>query len=422
MEADNYLYNNSAAAEEQFDQEDDERDEVVILREQCEFLAQRLQSMEATFYLYNNSAAAEEQFDQEDDERDEVVILREQCEFLAQRLQSMEATFQSLTPNQRPSTSPVRSTRDINHFPIQEEEEYRDDSELDDAESNKPGLTFTLKEIKGTLARLDGVFTSDDEDSELKLGNTAVTQIGKIVRGWLVRCKYKRLKTALRRWRRRRTKPIRREFVRIVRRRRVIDSGVELMITTRNINCKKNHFEAWQKRTKELLPLRIQQRAATKKMRKKLRDKFLRKICVRWWTIANGPSSRKSIALKNRMRMEEAHERITKRREQRKLPKSLITKEMLREEMGMEATRLIQTLKTLEEKKLIERRANPNDGRSVLIYLTERGKVNRDVSRVAVLKFNQAIKDDIGEEAFENFHNTIEKINNLIKNKKVFNF
>ena len=90
--------------------------------------------------------------------------------------------------------------------------------------------------------------------------------------------------------------------------------------------------------------------------------------------------------------------------------------------MGMEATSLSRTLKTLEEKKLIERRANPNDGRSVLIYLTERGKVNRDASRVAVLKFNQAIKDDIGEEAFENFHNTIEKINNLIKNKKVFNF
>ena len=38
--------------------------------------------------------------------------------------------------------------------------------------------------------------------------------------------------------------------------------------------------------------------------------------------------------------------------------------------MGMEATSLSRTLKTLEEKKLIERRANPNDGRSVLIYLT----------------------------------------------------
>mgnify|MGYP000680780579 FL=1 len=90
--------------------------------------------------------------------------------------------------------------------------------------------------------------------------------------------------------------------------------------------------------------------------------------------------------------------------------------------MGMEATSLSRTLKSLEEKKLIERKPNPDDGRSVLIYLTERGKVNRDASRVAVLKFNQVIKDDIGDESFENFHNTIEKINNLIKNKKIFNF
>lgn len=91
--------------------------------------------------------------------------------------------------------------------------------------------------------------------------------------------------------------------------------------------------------------------------------------------------------------------------------------------MGMEATSLSRTLKSLEEKKLIERKPNPIDGRSVLIYLTDRGKVNRDASRVAVLKFNQAIKDEIGEESLENFHNTIEKINHLIKNKKkIFSF
>ena len=77
-------------------------------------------------------------------------------------------------------------------------------------------------------------------------------------------------------------------------------------------------------------------------MRKKLRDAFLRKICNRWWALANGPSSRKAIAMKNRRRTEEAHERIVQRREKRGLPKSLITKEMLREEMGMEATRIIQ--------------------------------------------------------------------------------
>lgn len=90
--------------------------------------------------------------------------------------------------------------------------------------------------------------------------------------------------------------------------------------------------------------------------------------------------------------------------------------------MGMEATSLSRTLKSLEEKKLIEKKPNPIDGRSVLIYLTDRGKVNRDASRVAVLKFNQAIKDEIGEESLENFYNTIEKINHLIKNKKIFSF
>ena len=90
--------------------------------------------------------------------------------------------------------------------------------------------------------------------------------------------------------------------------------------------------------------------------------------------------------------------------------------------MGMEATSLSRTLKTLEEKKLIIRKPNPNDGRSVLIYLTEMGKVNRDASRVAVLKFNQAIKDEIGNKSLENFYDTIEKINNLISKKKIFNF
>ncbi|SVA06922.1 uncharacterized protein METZ01_LOCUS59776 [marine metagenome] len=91
--------------------------------------------------------------------------------------------------------------------------------------------------------------------------------------------------------------------------------------------------------------------------------------------------------------------------------------------MGMEATSLSRTLKSLEAKKLIKRKPNPNDGRSVLIYLTEKGKINRDASRVAVLKFNQAIKNEIGDKSLENFYNTIDKINELIKNKKkIFSF
>ena len=55
-------------------------------------------------------------------------------------------------------------------------------------------------------------------------------------------------------------------------------------------------------------------------------------------------------------------------------------------------------------------------------YATYSGLTVAGVVLFAVLKFNQAIKDEIGEESLENFHNTIEKINHLIKNKKIFSF
>ena len=49
--------------------------------------------------------------------------------------------------------------------------------------------------------------------------------------------------------------------------------------------------------------------------------------------------------------------------------------------MGMEATSLTRTLKSMEDKGLIIRQKNPNDGRGVLIYLTEFGKEKRELSR-----------------------------------------
>ena len=45
--------------------------------------------------------------------------------------------------------------------------------------------------------------------------------------------------------------------------------------------------------------------------------------------------------------------------------------------MGMEATSLSRILKRMEELGLIERKPNPNDGRGVLIHLTEFGKEKR---------------------------------------------
>ena len=63
--------------------------------------------------------------------------------------------------------------------------------------------------------------------------------------------------------------------------------------------------------------------------------------------------------------------------------------------MGMEPTSLSRTLKTMEEKGLIKRKPNPEDGRGVLIYLTEFGREKRAYSREKVLTFNETIKNNV---------------------------
>lgn len=88
--------------------------------------------------------------------------------------------------------------------------------------------------------------------------------------------------------------------------------------------------------------------------------------------------------------------------------------------MGMEATSLTRTLKSMEEKGLIIRKKNPEDGRGVLIYLTKFGKENRELSKNTVLKFNEIIRQNISDEKLEHFMEVAETINNLISEKKVF--
>ena len=88
--------------------------------------------------------------------------------------------------------------------------------------------------------------------------------------------------------------------------------------------------------------------------------------------------------------------------------------------MGMEATSLSRILKTLENLSLIERLPNPNDGRGVLIHLTEQGLKNREDVKQNVLKFNNVIKSEISEEKLNSFYEVSECIMNLISNKKIF--
>ncbi len=81
--------------------------------------------------------------------------------------------------------------------------------------------------------------------------------------------------------------------------------------------------------------------------------------------------------------------------------------------MGMEANSLSRILKTMEENKLILRKPNPDDGRGILIYLTDNGKVKRDITKEKVLKFNCLLEKKIGKSNIKLFHKISEEIKNI---------
>ncbi len=88
--------------------------------------------------------------------------------------------------------------------------------------------------------------------------------------------------------------------------------------------------------------------------------------------------------------------------------------------MGMEATSLTRTLKSMEEKGLIIRKKNPEDGRGVLIHLTKEGLEKRELSKSTVLRFNETIKENITDEKLQHFMEVADVINDLISDKKIF--
>lgn len=89
-------------------------------------------------------------------------------------------------------------------------------------------------------------------------------------------------------------------------------------------------------------------------------------------------------------------------------------------QMGMEATSLTRTLKSMEDKGLIVRKKNPVDGRGVLIHLTKLGREKRDLSRDRVLKFNEVVRQHVPQEKLDNFIEVAETINDLISEKLIF--
>ena len=88
--------------------------------------------------------------------------------------------------------------------------------------------------------------------------------------------------------------------------------------------------------------------------------------------------------------------------------------------MGIEATSLSRTLKTMEEKGLIVRKPNPLDGRGVLIHLTPFGVEMREFSKRVVLGFDEAVKNTVNPEDLKAFKKVTNTILELINSKKIY--
>lgn len=88
--------------------------------------------------------------------------------------------------------------------------------------------------------------------------------------------------------------------------------------------------------------------------------------------------------------------------------------------MGLESRSLTRVLKNMEEKGLICRKPDENDGRSVRIFLTDLGKEKKEVSRITVLAFNEAIRESIDPDKLKVFFEVIEEVNRIIENNNIY--
>ena len=81
--------------------------------------------------------------------------------------------------------------------------------------------------------------------------------------------------------------------------------------------------------------------------------------------------------------------------------------------MGVKSTSLSRMLNNMEELGLIFREADPDDKRSVKIFLTETGKAKRKQAKDVVRKFNEYLNSQISEDDRKQLIETLNKVNQL---------
>jgi MarR family transcriptional regulator, organic hydroperoxide resistance regulator len=82
--------------------------------------------------------------------------------------------------------------------------------------------------------------------------------------------------------------------------------------------------------------------------------------------------------------------------------------------IGLETRSLTRMLKTMEEKGLIFKKADPTDKRSVRIFLTEEGKEKKERSIKTIMEFNEQVREVVSEQELETFFGVFEKIQSVI--------
>lgn len=88
--------------------------------------------------------------------------------------------------------------------------------------------------------------------------------------------------------------------------------------------------------------------------------------------------------------------------------------------MGLEARSLTRILKSLESSGLIYRAPDPNDRRSVRIFLTSEGRVKREKAREVVLLFNNTVLEQVSPQKLGVFFEVLAEINKVVDRSDLF--
>ena len=88
--------------------------------------------------------------------------------------------------------------------------------------------------------------------------------------------------------------------------------------------------------------------------------------------------------------------------------------------MGLEARSLSRLLKSMEEKGLIYREADPADKRLVRVVLTKEGKKKKEKSRETVLRFNEAVRGQVEAKKLNIFFQVLQEIQKVVEKDHVY--